>query len=261
MDEMDEIQRLLPFTAHKIEIRDGVWTTPNDGDDPLIALTTKVVMERCAGSLSGRRVLDLGCLEGGYSVAFAKLGAQEVVGVEVRELSYERCQLLKRCLRLDNVRFIKEDVKEIDPKVLGCFDIVFAQGILYHMDDPFSFLTNVSRLTSGFALIDTHIARRDSWAHGCSAVLTKKTFGSKVYDGRTFYEYPPGLSMEEIDKLLWASHGNPASFWLTEESLVAMLSEVGFTYISKVYVPHGYRCQEGCKDECRIVLVAKKSWG
>ena len=260
MDATGEIQDLLPFTAHRIELQDGVWTTTKGGDDPFTAPTTRVVLERCAGSLHGRRVLDLGCLEGGYSAAFSKLGAREVVGVEVRELNYRRCQLLKRCLQLTNVRFIREDVRNLDEDALGSFDVVFAQGILYHLDDPLSFLSGVSRLTSGFALIDTHIARRDSWAHGCSPVLTKRSFGSGVYEGRYFDEYPPSSSREEIEKLLWASHGNPASFWLTEESLVAMLSEVGFKYVSKVYVPRGYRCQEGCREECRIVLVAKKGW-
>jgi predicted RNA methylase len=41
-----------------------------------------VLIDRARESLSGKRVLDLGCLEGGYSVAFAQFGAQEVIGIE-----------------------------------------------------------------------------------------------------------------------------------------------------------------------------------
>lgn len=260
MIHTEEMRKFLPFTAHRIQISNSTWTIPEGGDDPFSALTTKVVCERAGGSLAGKRILDLGCLEGGYSVAFAKMGAEQVVGVEVRELSHERCLLLKRCLNVEKVDFVRDDVRNVTRDLMGDFDIVFAQGLLYHLDDPFTFLRNVAELTRDFALIDTHVAGEKYWAHGCSKQLSERVFGSKTYRGREAAEYPEGLMKQEIEKLFWASYGNTMAFWLTEESLVQMLLDVGFKYISKVYVPRGYRCQEGCKEECRVVLVAKKSW-
>jgi len=72
------------------------------------------------------------------------------------------------------------------------------------------------------------------------------------------FEYSEGLA-EEVENLLWAAYSNPTSLWLTEESLVRMLFDVGFEYVSKVYVPRGYKCQENCQEECRIIVVAKKT--
>jgi SAM-dependent methyltransferase len=255
-----DIQALLPFTAHRVKIAENLWTIPEGGDDPFYALTTKVLLERAGGSLRGKRILDLGCLEGGYSAAFAQMGAREVIGIEARAKNFERCLLVKDCLRLKNLFFYKEDVKNVKRDWFGDFDIVFASGILYHLDDPYSFLKNISEMSLDFTLIDTHIARRDSWAHSCSEELIEKTFGAKKYIGREAFEFPKGLPQEEVESFLWSSYSNPTSFWLIEESLVNMFSHVGFNYISKVYVPRGYRCQENCKEECRTVVIAKKDW-
>jgi len=41
---------------------------------------------------------------------------------------------------------------------------------------------------------------------------------------------------------LWTTYSNLMSFWLTENSLIRMLLDVGFKYISKVYIPRGYKC-------------------
>jgi 2-polyprenyl-3-methyl-5-hydroxy-6-metoxy-1,4-benzoquinol methylase len=39
----------------------------------------------------------------------------------------------------------------------GRFDAVLALGLLYHLDDPYAFLSNIAGLCDGFAVIDTHI--------------------------------------------------------------------------------------------------------
>lgn len=254
-----EIQKLLPFTAHRIMIGDGLWTIADGGDDPLTALSTRVLVDRAGGSLAGKRILDLGCLEGGYSVAFTRMGAKEVVGIEVRTANMKRCSLVKQCLGLENLHFHQEDVRNVKSEWLGKFDIVFAAGILYHLDDPYTFLKNVSEMTLDFALIDTHIANKTSFGHGCSPMLVEKIFASKIYIGREAREYPAGMKKADLEKHVWTSWGNPTSFWLTEESLVKMLGEVGFSYISKVYVPQGYRCGDNCKEECRVIIVSKKN--
>lgn len=125
-----EVQRLLPFTAHRIKITEDLWTIPRGGDDPFSALSTRVLVDRAGGSLAGKRILDLGCLEGGYTAAFAQMGAREAIGFEARKMSIERCLLVKRCLNLDNLNFYNEDVKNATRNWLGEFDIIFASGIL-----------------------------------------------------------------------------------------------------------------------------------
>ena len=129
---------LLPFTAHRVELPDGTWTM-EAGDDPLHALSTEIVLREAGGTLAGLRVLDVGCLEGGYTVAFARHGAAEAVGLEVRQTNLQRCALLADELALPAVRFVEGDAKQLDREAHGTFDVVFAAGLLYHLDDPYDF--------------------------------------------------------------------------------------------------------------------------
>ena len=212
------------------------------------------------GSLKGKRVLDLGCLEGGYCAAFAKMGAARVVGVDVRPKNLERAALVKHCLKLGNVDLRLADVRHVNRRYFGEFEIVFAAGILYHLDDPYSFLRSAAEMTLDVLFLDTHVARSGNQAHGASGGIIEKTFGGKSYQGQEMEEYPEETTQDSYEDMLWAAYGNSTSFWLTEHSLVEMLKDVGFAFVSKVYVPRGYRCLENCQDECRVILVAKKSF-
>jgi hypothetical protein len=116
-------------------------------------------------------------------------------------------------------------------------------------------------MTKDFMLIDTHVALRNHWAHGCSDKLVERVFEGKRYYGRWAKEYNPQAKRIDVEDMLWAAWSNPTSFWLLEESLVRMLMKLGFRNVSKVYNIPGYnRCREGCPENCRIILVAKKDW-
>ena len=251
---------LLPFTAHRVELRPGVWTT-REGEDPLGAASTRILIDRAGGSLGGKRVLDVGCLEGGYTVTFARLGARESIGLEVRESNLQRCRFLQEQLGLDNVRFVKQDARTISPQTLGTFDAIFASGLLYHLDEPVDFLCRAHDLTTDLLLLDTHVASPHAWAHACSDRLTSRTWKERSYAGREMYDCPADLTPAQVDRLHWSSYGNAISFWLTEDSLVQALWDVGFPYVSKAYMPRPYHDEEErCTWECRIIVVARKSW-
>jgi SAM-dependent methyltransferase len=251
---------LLPFTAHRIELEPGVWTIPHGGDDPRLAASTAVVLDQMRGDLEGKRILDVGCLEGGYTVTFARRGAGEVVGVDIRDVNLARCRYLQERLDLTNVRFVKADVRTISRAELGDFDLVFASGILYHLEDPFDFLLRCSELTTDMLLLDTHIASLDSWAHRCSPELIAREWHGLSYLGRVAVEYERELSPEELEAIPWTAYGNTTSFWLTEGSLVTMLRNMGFPLVMKAFLEPPYKCDEGCTWECRSIFVAKKQW-
>ena len=77
-------------------------------------------------SVEGKRVLELGCLEGGHSVALSRRKPRELVAVEGRPANYVRCCVVKNLFGLDNVRFRLDDVRKVSIERYGRFDLVVA---------------------------------------------------------------------------------------------------------------------------------------
>ncbi len=222
---------LLPFTAHRITLAPGLETAAI-GSRPSTDVRTEIVLEACGGSLDGRTVVDLGCLEGGFTLAFAERGAQHALGIEARELSVQRCELARSFLGLDNAEFVIADLKTELPR-RDPFDIVFATGILYHVADPAEMLRSMRAACTHLALIDTHVADPERATHGCSP-MTERMSGGVSSPGRMFPEYAPDVSDGEKEGLVWAAYSDVDAFWPTEAALVDMIRTAGFARVEKV---------------------------
>lgn len=224
---------LLPFTAHRIELAPGIETTVA-GVPPRDDIRSQLVIDACGGSLDGRTVVDLGCLEGGFTLAFARAGAAHALGIEARERSVQRCELARTLLGVDNATFVNADIKDElghhDP-----FDVVFATGILYHVADPAGFLKTMRSACAHVALVDTHIARADEATHDCSPMVERESHGV-TYRGRMFPEYPPDVSDDAKEAMAWAAYSDADAFWPLEEDLVQMMHDAGFARVEKVDV-------------------------
>ena len=222
---------LLPFTTHRIELAPGLHTCGH-GVDASGDLRTHLVVEACGGSMEGRSVVDLGCLEGGFTLAFASLGSPRALGIEAREISVRRADLARDLLGLNGAEFVVADIKDElvnrDP-----FDVVFAAGILYHVADPAELLRTMRAACSHMALIDTHVAGATEATHGCSEIV-ERTSDGVAYSGRLFPEYAPDVSTDDKEGLLWAAYSDVDSFWPLEDELVKMITDAGFSRVEKV---------------------------
>jgi 2-polyprenyl-3-methyl-5-hydroxy-6-metoxy-1,4-benzoquinol methylase len=92
------------------------------------------------GDLEGRRILDVGCGSGRYSVELARQGAQ-VVGVDFSEemltMARERAEGAEVT---DRTTFISGDFTTWAPETDERFDAAFAMGVLDYVDDATRFL-------------------------------------------------------------------------------------------------------------------------
>lgn len=241
---LDQLQR-LQWTSHNIELTPGVFTLPGQPllrDEPR-ARTLHRELQRFAarnGSLAGQRALDLGCLEGGFSLELARQGVQ-VLGVEGRDSNFVKCQALAEHLALPQLRFELSDVKTLSAQRHGRFDLVLCLGLLYHLDDPAAFLSHLGReLTNERAVmfLDTHVAAPDEATlagfEGRSALssLTTTHHEGHDYAGRWYHEYDSAAPAPDE---AWTSVSNPRSFWPTETALIAMLIRGGFSGVYPVY--------------------------
>ena len=109
------------------------------------------------GSLEGKRVLDIACNSGFWSIQCALLGA-DVVGFDARAELIEQANLIKGIVGTDNVEFRVLDFWDMSPQSLGgTFDIVLNLGILYHLPKPLEALELTRAMADDCILLDTAI--------------------------------------------------------------------------------------------------------
>jgi SAM-dependent methyltransferase len=232
---------LLPFSAHNIELADGTRTIP---DDALLlrerawctaALRTLDVVARRGERL---RIVDLGCLEGGFSIEFARCG-HDVVGIDARQVNIDRARAATEDLGLENVEFAVDDVKHLAD--YGQFDVVFCCGLLYHLDEPHAFVDLIGRVARRALILNTHFARPVDALYDAGTAADGEE-GRTDYSlsalteheglaGRWYHEYDADAPRQEVEGRLWAAFSNDRSFWPTKAALLGACRGAGFDLI------------------------------
>lgn len=115
-------------------------------------------------SLAGKRVLDVGASNGFFAAHFERLGAEEVVALDLptwadqdmtprfrrqfeEKSAAEKADIDRQLLRdsfttvieelgCKNVRKVDRTIYQLDPADLGTFDLVFCGSMLMHVRDP-----------------------------------------------------------------------------------------------------------------------------
>ena len=269
-DKVLQVRDLLSPWNHNIALPHGVYTTACDDYYPTHREIMRIVQERLSGKFRGRRIVDVGCLEGYFSIECALQGA-EVIGIDGKLLNVRKCEFVRSVLGVERATFVQGDAMKLTRESHGGFDAVLALGLLYHLEDPYTFLTNMAGLCDGFAVIDTHVALEDQpeilkkdWRPELSEMQTF-TFGGRQYEGRLYREFPPGTARDRKDVSPTTSLENELSVWLTEESLVRMLHDVGFSGTDKIVFPRdadGGIWWSDLRKWSRVLLVASspRSW-
>ena len=166
------------------------------------------------GSLNGKRILELGALEGGHTLELARAGAA-VVAIEGHPANFARCLFIKRYFRLESVEFVLADLRSVEFTRFGRFDAVLNSGVLYHMNAPWDLLERVGKVAQSM-LLWTECAPTHS------RLETVEVCGNRL-EGYWYVEGP-------IDHPL--SGKQPLSFWPTRESLEHMLRFTGWSAVT-----------------------------
>ena len=179
--------------------------------------------------------LDLGCSEGSTTFELSQMGST-VYGVEGREDAIRRGEVIKSILDFNRTHFTIGNVN--DATSYRKVDGIFNAGILYHLEDPVTCLERCAENARLFIYLDTGHAPRSE------AERQKSKFASKF--GKSYKLSYKGLELEGVD---FAEPGNTAekqgdglrrgprsgignsnSVWLSHESAVALMTELGFLH-------------------------------
>lgn len=247
----------VEFTGHNIRLDDGTFTISESArsmDQHPWFISARGILETVfPGDKSQFRVADIGCLEGGYSVEFARLGFQ-VLGIEVRESNIASCNYVKSKTDLPNLEFVHDNALNIAK--YGEFDAIFCCGLLYHLDRPKEYLDTLSSVTKRLLILQTHfslIGPRDvkyrlpmqvrsvmvglRW--GLAKLLRKPPPVNYLLSSRTENEGVPGRWYPEFENKSeaskWSSWENSRSFWIQREHLLQTIRDVGFDLVMEEY--------------------------
>lgn len=100
-------------------------------------------IQRAVTSLSGKRVLDVGCGNGYYAFRMVGLGAEWVTAVDPSALALSQFSALRAFFaRSLPISFLPVAMEQL-PRRVECFDTVFSMGVLYHRRSPFDHLEHL----------------------------------------------------------------------------------------------------------------------
>ncbi len=159
-------QRIAAFAAwgYRFEFDGGV-TTPVP--EPSMANRQEqrrryffdALLRAAGGSLRGRRVLDLGCNAGFWSLAALEAGADFVLGVNARQLYIDQANLVFEAKGIDPQRYRFAQSNVFSLQLEEHFDVVLCLGLLDHVAKPVELFEVMSARSPELIVIDTEISR------------------------------------------------------------------------------------------------------
>ena len=183
------------------------------------------------GGIAGKSVLELGPFEGYQTYWLEKLGA-DVVSVEGNNVNFLKCLCLKEMLGMKSkisLGGIMEELRNPGKK----YDIVWASGVLYHMDEPVEFIEKACD-ASDFVYVWT--------AYFDEERIAALPFDSKLFlpqfnqvrsvAGRdmTLHARTYGISVNYEDDIpmYWEGAPKDLTMWMTIEDIYAVFASKGF---------------------------------
>jgi SAM-dependent methyltransferase len=118
------------------------------------------LVELLGGTLEGKRVLDLACNAGFWSLCAIEAGCDYVLGIDHQQMHVEQANFVFEVKEVDKSRydFIAGDIFATDLTRFGTFDVVLCPGLVYHITKPMELMEKISAVNSDLLMIDTRLA-------------------------------------------------------------------------------------------------------
>lgn len=189
------------------------------------------------GSLEGKRLAELGPLEGSHTYMLERAGALRIDAIEANKGAYLRCLVAKEIYGLRRARFHLGDfcaALEWPRR----YDLIVACGVLYHMTDPLLLLRRMAERADAIYIWthyfdDTEMPKGDPRRVPFSA--QEPPHGESVETG-ALNGVPMTLHLRSYYEAWKTSKycGGPRDrhFWLEKRQLISALGALGFDDLS-----------------------------
>ena len=152
----------------------GPWFYPYDFGDGVraesytppevagIFETRREMAERAVRGYFGTRLheiscLDIGCHEGFYSLAMARLGVGRVAGLDVRNENLTKARFAAEASGLARINFLQGNCEHLDSRDTGQHELTLFLGVLYHLENPMLALRKVAAITKELCVVETQV--------------------------------------------------------------------------------------------------------
>jgi len=133
---------------HAIELPYGVWTVTREqtsyGKNLVKWERIRRYLEQI--DLKRKRVLDVGCGEGFFSVQMSKAGAREVVACDISQPRIRKARFVLEALGIGNVRLEQVDIYSSKFRNLGHFDFALCLGFLHRVPNPYGVVETLASM-------------------------------------------------------------------------------------------------------------------
>ena len=238
------------FNHTRVILPDGTVTGPKDVTlfKDQVRFNQALSLFNSMSPVEKGKVIDLGCLEGGFAYLFAENGF-DAEGVEVREQSVEKCEWLKAQNPDLKLKYVLNDVRSYLSELPDDYcDFCFNAGLMYHLDKPVEHINECARITKKAIFLDTHYAptpeQETTYRFNPSEVMENE--GVK---GRWYVEHL-SEKVEDHKEFELSSIGNRKSFWVNINEIPRMMRIAGFKHV--------YSSCQPTEKQCRMTFIGIK---
>jgi len=181
------------------------------------------------GSLVGKKVLELGYLEGFHTYMLEQAGAESILGIDANTRSYLKSLVTKEVMGMKKAKFLCGDfMRYLEECGDTNYDIIVASGVLYHMENPVKLLYNLSRHSDVVYI----------WTQYYDINEINKIYGKENFQTADIIEYGGfkctahkneyGIARESPG---YMAGMKPFSYWLEKKDIIDCLKFFGFNEI------------------------------
>lgn len=140
----------------------GTWHSPIDLGHSVVTkgrstqrrFARRLRLMQIPDDLTNKKVLDIGAWDGFFSFEFERRGAK-VLSIDIWDEAALTNFLFAREKLNSKVEYKRLDVHDLDPSLIGKFDIVFCAGVLYHLRYPLKALERIRSVTKDVLILET----------------------------------------------------------------------------------------------------------
>jgi hypothetical protein len=186
------------------------------------------------GGVTNKSVLEIGPFEGFHSFAFHKGEALSVLSIESNRDNFLKCLVVKEMYDLNSVKFVVGDAQAYlkDANNSSRFDVAWASGVLYHLQEPVDFLERLLDacdavyIWTHFFSNEINLIRNGQEKHFVpSADHLVNSNGHQIRLHARSYLIP---EYDSSDAGLWQGGIKDLTYWMEKQDILRTVKDKGF---------------------------------